>query len=163
IGEILWRIDVVMGVDASGHLVHLSAMRPARAICSSWLDCTPETPIAPTHSPSWITGTAPWISEPAGELPKAGRSLTRASQNLVGCLVSAEALAFSGATVAEIAGAPSMRSRLSSTPASSTTAIVTFQWFFSASARQAASICRASDDVRQSLVRMDASPRGGDW
>src|SRR5262249_49322021 len=54
---------------------HFSAARPARAICSSWLDCTPETPIAPTHSPSWITGTAPWLSEPGGKIGEGGALL----------------------------------------------------------------------------------------
>ena len=46
------------------HSISFSGARdaaPAAAICSSSCDCAPDTPTAPTHSPSYITGTPHWI------------------------------------------------------------------------------------------------------
>src|SRR5215510_12659968 len=83
---------------------HPNALMPAWATCSSSCDCTPDTPIAPTHSFSCMIGRPPWIRMPAGKPTKAGRSLTRASKNLLGRLVSAEVGALPNDTSAEIGG-----------------------------------------------------------
>src|SRR4051812_43510531 len=130
---------------------------PTSAICSSSCDCTPETPMAPTHSPWCMIGRPPWMRMPAGNPAKAGRSLTRSSKNLLGRLVIAEVRALPNETSAEIGGAPSMRSKPSRMPASSTMVTETFHLFFSASAMQAAIIVFTSAEVRHGLLRM-ASP-----
>ena len=39
--------------------IYASASAPACATCSSSCDCTPDTPMAPTHSSACMTGTAP--------------------------------------------------------------------------------------------------------
>src|SRR5215216_8186174 len=91
---------------------------------------------------------------PAGKLAKAGRSLTRSSKNLLGRLVSAEVRALPNDTLVEIGGAPSMRSKPSRNPASSTMATDTFHLFLSASATHAAIIFRMSADVRHGLLRI---------
>src|SRR5262249_44554008 len=96
---------------------------------------------------------------PAGKPAKAGRSLTRSSKNLLGRLVIAEGRALPNETSAEIGAAPSMRSKPSKMPASSTIATETFHLFFSASAMQAAIIFFTSAAVRHGLLRM-ASPFG---
>src|SRR5438034_10033939 len=87
---------------------------------------------------------------------KAGRSLTRSSHSLVGCLVSAAVRALPSATSGVVGPAPSSRSSRYGTPASSTIAIDTFHLFLSASALQAAIIVWASSVVRQGLVRMSS-------
>ena len=79
---------------------------------SSW-DCTPETPIAPTHSLRAMIGIPPWISMPAGNITNAGRSLIRSSNSLLGRRVIADVRALPMATSAEIAATPSMRSKAS--------------------------------------------------
>src|SRR5215469_16811596 len=85
----------------------------------------------------------------------------RSSQMRDGWRVSAEQYALPGAAVAEIGTAPSMRSKASRMPASSTIATETFHLFFSASAMEAASIFLTSADVRHGLLRMEA-PHGLD-
>src|SRR5262245_34717590 len=96
---------------------------------------------------------------PAGKPAKAGRSLTRSSKNLLGRLVIADVRALPNETSAEIGGAPSMRSKPSRMPASSTIVTDTFHLFFSASAMQAAIMVFTSAEVRHGLFRM-ASPCG---
>src|SRR5262249_3499038 len=96
---------------------------------------------------------------PAGKPAKAGRSLTRSSKNLLGRLVIAEVRALPNETSAEIGGAPSMRSKPSRMPASSTMVTETLHLFFSASAMQAAIMVFTSAEVRHGLLRM-ASPCG---
>src|SRR5580698_8812323 len=135
-------------------IIYPSALAPAWAICSSSCDCTPETPMAPTHSFWCITGMPPWIRMPAGKPAKAGRSLIRSSKNLLGRLVMAEVLALPIDTSAEIAGAPSMRWNPNRKPPSSTTEIATAHLFLAASASQAAIIVFTSASVRHGLVRM---------
>src|SRR5205809_7448899 len=81
---------------------YASEFTPACATCSSSNDCTPDTPIAPTHSPLCMMGRPPWIRRPAGNVTNAGRSLTRSSKNLLGRLVMAEVRALPIETSAEI-------------------------------------------------------------
>src|SRR6202008_616702 len=90
----------------------------------------------------------------AGKPAEAGRSLTRASKNLLGRLVIAEVRALPVDTSAELAGAPSMRRNPSRKPPSSTIEIATAHLFLTASASQAASIFLTSDDVRHGLLRI---------
>src|SRR5687768_802614 len=87
-----------------------SAATPALATCSSSCDCTPETPMAPTHSPCTMIGTPPWIGVLTGALANAGRSLMRSSQNLVGRREIAEDSAFPMAIFDVKGPAPSGRS-----------------------------------------------------
>src|SRR5580700_11941277 len=87
----------------------------------------------------------------------AGGSLMRSSKNLLGRLVMAEVRALPIDTSAEIAGVPSMRSKPSKNPASSTMEIATDHLFLVASASHAASIFLTSDKVRVGLVRMRSS------
>src|SRR5262249_60863508 len=94
---------------------------------------------------------------PAGKPAKAGRALTRSSKHLLGRLVIAEVRALPNETSAEIGGAPSMRSKPSRMPASSTMVTDTFHLFFAASAMQAAIMVFTSAEVRHGLFRM-ASP-----
>src|SRR5580692_12214652 len=94
------------------------------------------------------------MNRPAGNEMKAGRSLTRSSKNLLGRRVNAAVRALPTATSAVVTAAPSMRSRCSMKPPSSTTAIDTIHLFFSASAWAAAIIFFTSADVRQGFVRM---------
>src|SRR5208283_205452 len=97
---------------------------------------------------------------PAGNVTKAGRSLTRSSKALLGRLVSAEVRALPSDTSAVTGEAPSMRVKPSRKPPSSTMEIATAQLFLPASASQAASIFFTSADVRHGLLRMIA-PYGG--
>src|SRR5687767_3981878 len=104
-------------VEAPPHRVTLhrvtpypSAATPALATCSSSCDCTPETPMAPTHSPCTMIGTPPWIGVLTGALANAGRSLMRSSQNLVGRREIAEDSAFPMAIFDVKGPAPSGRS-----------------------------------------------------
>src|SRR5579864_1954313 len=108
-----------------------------------------------------MIGSAPWMKRPAGNEMKAGRSLTRSSKSLLGRLVSAAVRALPTATSAVVTAAPSMRSRCSMNPPSSTIATVTFQLCLAASAMHAAIIVFTSADVRHGFVRIRSLPQIG--
>ena len=71
-------------IEASG-VDSLPRRRDARlATCSSSCDCTPDAPIAPTHSPWWRSGNPPWNIAPAGRFANAGLFLDAVLPDLVG-------------------------------------------------------------------------------
>src|SRR5262245_36912997 len=82
----------------------------------------------------------------------------RSSQNLVERRDRPAVDALPMATSAVIGPAPSIRSRCSRKPESSTMAMLTAHLFLVASALQAAIIFWTSADVRHGLVRMDIPP-----
>ena len=118
----------------------VTAATPARAICSSWADCTPETPTAPTQAPSLIIGTPP-CNRTNGAESKLVRALpsltlTRLSSGDVSLPNRAAERALPIATSAVAAEALRWRSR--GVPPASQTTMVTFQSLDPASASAAA-------------------------
>src|SRR5262249_59709390 len=63
--------------------LYVRAAAPAPAICSSSCDCTPDTPMAPTHSFWYMRGTPPCNGRNPGELVNDERSLMRTSPKFV--------------------------------------------------------------------------------
>src|SRR5579864_9107716 len=91
--------------------------------------------------------------QPAGESRGCGALLHNVLESFGGVRAAAAVCALSVAIAALCPWAPSKRSRCSRYPPSSTTAILTFHLFFSASTLQAATIFCASAALKHDLFR----------
>src|SRR6266853_2113658 len=129
---------------------YLTASAPAFAICASWWEATPDTPIAPIILPSAIMGRPPSARHaPKVKVLKPTPPPASASSSaLVGRRNSTEVHALSSAIRPEESCALSNRCSITRLPPESTTAIATAQLFFTASASAAdAALFAASNEM----------------